>query len=144
MLSRTRYSNGFVSSKYASIMTNWWSSAFPGPDRSIRLEDLQASRAVSRRYRNRRISEFLKELDLTEGRSTGIPKILKVMANGSPSPSFETNDDGTSFVIRLPRRPPTPASNAMVGEVTTERSPVAADGKHTATPRIANRDRLEK
>ncbi|MCK4303732.1 MAG: hypothetical protein KAY24_05800 [Candidatus Eisenbacteria sp.] len=26
--------------------------------------------AVSRRYRNRRIGEFLKELDLTEGRST--------------------------------------------------------------------------
>jgi len=29
---------------------------------------------VSRRYRNRRIGEFLKELNLTEGRSTGIPK----------------------------------------------------------------------
>ncbi|RBJ75971.1 transcriptional regulator, partial [Pseudomonas sp. MWU12-2534b] len=52
--------------------------SFPGPDRSIRLEDFQAGRVVSRRYRNRRIGEFLKELDLTEGRSTGIPKILKV------------------------------------------------------------------
>jgi ATP-dependent DNA helicase RecG len=59
--------------------------SFPGPDRSIRLEDFPAGRAVSRRYRNRRIGEFLKELDLTEGRSTGIPKILKVVAaNGSP------------------------------------------------------------
>lgn len=29
---------------------------------------------VCRRYRNRRIGEFLKELELTEGRSTGIPK----------------------------------------------------------------------
>ncbi|MBJ7311584.1 Fic family protein [Rugamonas sp. CCM 8940] len=78
--------------------------SFPGPDRSIRLEDLQAGRAVSRRYRNRRIGEFLKELDLTEGRATGIPKILKVMAaNGSPAPLFETDDDRTSFVIRLPR-----------------------------------------
>jgi len=64
---------------------------------------LQAGRAVSRRYRNRRIGEFLKELDLTEGRATGIPKILKVMAaNGSPSPMFETDDERTSFVIRLP------------------------------------------
>ena len=54
--------------------------SFPGPDRSIRLADLQAGRAVSRRYRNRRIGEFLKELELTEGRATGIPKILKVMA----------------------------------------------------------------
>ena len=32
--------------------------SFPGPDRSIRLEDLQAGRAVSRRYRNRRIGSF--------------------------------------------------------------------------------------
>lgn len=77
--------------------------SFPGPDRSIKLADLQAGRAVSRRYRNRRIGEFLKELDLTEGRSTGISKILKVMAaNGSPSPEFETDDDRTHFLIRLP------------------------------------------
>ncbi|XQU08410.1 hypothetical protein P4544_00315 [Halomonas sp. LY9] len=32
--------------------------SFPGPDRSIRLQDLQAGKAVSRRYRNRRIGEF--------------------------------------------------------------------------------------
>lgn len=37
--------------------------SFPGPDRSIRLQDLQIGKAVSRRYRNRRIGEFLKELD---------------------------------------------------------------------------------
>lgn len=77
--------------------------SFPGPDRSIRLADLQAGKAVSRRYRNRRIGEFLKELDLTEGRSTGIPKIFRVMhANASPTPVFETDDDRTYFLIRLP------------------------------------------
>ena len=80
--------------------------SFPGPDRSIRLDDLRQGRAVSRRYRNRRIGEFLKELDLTEGRATGIPKILKVMAaNGSPPPLFETDDDRLSFVVRLPVHP---------------------------------------
>lgn len=80
--------------------------SFPGPDRSIRLEDLQSGRAVSRRYRNRRIGEFLKELEMTEGRSTGIPKILQAMSlNGSPAPLFETDDDRLSFVIRLPRHP---------------------------------------
>ena len=63
--------------------------SFPGPDRSIQLKDLQAGHAVSRRYRNRRIGEFLKELDLTEGRSTGIPKILRVMkANDSRSSNY--------------------------------------------------------
>ena len=33
---------------------------------------------VSKRYRNRRLGEYLKELDLTEGRSTGIPTIQNV------------------------------------------------------------------
>ena len=55
--------------------------SFPGADRSIRMEDLQQGKAVSRRYRNRRIGEFLKELDLAEGRSTGVPKILRAMRN---------------------------------------------------------------
>lgn len=76
--------------------------SFPGPDRSIRLEAFQAGRAVSRRYRNRRIGEFLKELDLTEGRSTGIPKILKVMAaNGSPAPLFESYARGEPMLTAV-------------------------------------------
>ncbi len=40
---------------------------------------LANKRFISRRYRNRRIGEFFKELKLTEGRSTGIPKILSAM-----------------------------------------------------------------
>jgi len=77
--------------------------SFPGPDRSIRLEDLRAGKAICRRYRNRRIGEFLKELDLTEGRATGIPKILRAMReNGSPEPLFESDDERSSFIIRLP------------------------------------------
>lgn len=77
--------------------------SFPGPDRSICMEDLRVGKAVPRRYRNRRIGEFLKELDLTEGRSTGIPKVLRVMAgNGSPAPEFKTDDDRSYFLIRLP------------------------------------------
>lgn len=74
-----------------------------GPDRSIKMDDLRVGRAVSRRYRNRRVGEFLKELDLTEGRSTGISKILNVMAaNGSPPPEFETDEDRSYFLVRLP------------------------------------------
>ena len=77
--------------------------SFPGPDRSIKMEDLRQGKAVSRRYRNRRIGEFLKELELTEGRSTGIPKMLRVMAeNGSPVPEFETDEDRTHYLVRLP------------------------------------------
>ena len=77
--------------------------SFPGADRSIRMEDLQTGRAISRRSRNRRIGEFLKELDLAEGRSTGIPKILRAMrGNGSPVPVFESDDDRIWFLVRLP------------------------------------------
>lgn len=95
--------------------------SFPGPDRSIRMEDLRLGRAVSRRYRNRRIGDFLKELDLTEGRSTGIPKILKVMAaNGSPAPLFETDDERISYVVRLPAHPQPQSKEATTGEVSME------------------------
>ncbi|MCC6496679.1 MAG: hypothetical protein IT193_10540 [Propionibacteriaceae bacterium] len=55
--------------------------------------------------RSRRIGEFLKELDLTEGRSTGVPKILRAMRNnGSPDPVFVSNDDRLSFEVHLPVR----------------------------------------
>jgi len=93
--------------------------SFPGPDRSIRMADLRRGKAVSRRYRNRRIGEFLKELDLTEGRATGIPKILRAMqGNGSPTPKFETDADRTSFLIRLPAHPQAKRNPEVTGEVT--------------------------
>lgn len=79
--------------------------SYPGADRSIRMEDFRKGQAVSRRYRNRRIGEFLKELDLAEGRSTGVPKILRAMReNGSPAPVFESDEDRTFFLVRLPVR----------------------------------------
>lgn len=43
--------------------------SYPGPGRSVRLEQLRIGKAMPRRYRNRRIGEFLKELKFTEGRS---------------------------------------------------------------------------
>lgn len=73
-----------------------------GPDRSIRLEAFSQGQVRSRRYRNRRLGEFLKELELTEGRATGIPTILKALHdNGSPAPRFYTDDDRTFFEVEL-------------------------------------------
>ena len=91
--------------------------SYPGPDRSIRRKDLERGRAAARRYRNRRIGEFLKELDLTEGRSTGIPKILKAMkTNGSPAPAFEFDEDHSYFITRL-RVHPAVARPVLLEEV---------------------------
>lgn len=57
---------------------------------------------ISRRYRNRRIGEFLKELDFTEGRGTGLPKITRAMKNnGSPEPIFFTDEARTYFYTQI-------------------------------------------
>ena len=70
------------------------------------MADIAAGNAVSRRYRNRRIGEFMKELEMTEGRSTGIRKIKRAIAqNGSPDPVFETGDDRSYFLVRFPVHP---------------------------------------
>ncbi len=94
--------------------------SFPGPDRSITMADIAAGNAVSRRYRNRRIGEFMKELELTEGCSTGIRKIKRAISqNGSPDPVFETDDDRSYFLVRFPVHPDTILS-ANVGQVSQQ------------------------
>jgi len=78
----------------------------PGPDVSIRIDALNSGKIVARRYRNRRIGEFLKELELTEGRCTGIPKIRAALKrNGSPPPRFSTDEGRTYFLVELPVDP---------------------------------------
>ena len=80
--------------------------SFPGADRSVSIEGLRTFRAITRRYRNRRVGDFLKELRLTEGRNTGMAKILHAMrVNGSPDPVFETDGERLSFLTTLPIHP---------------------------------------
>ena len=57
-------------------------------------------------YRNRRIGDFLKELHLTEGRSTGFPKIRQALRqNGSPEPVFETDERNSYFLAHIDIHP---------------------------------------
>ncbi|HAV34700.1 MAG TPA: hypothetical protein DCX79_22095 [Planctomycetaceae bacterium] len=82
--------------------------SYPGPDVSIRMAALNGGRFVARRYRNRRIGDFLKELDLTEGRCTGIPTMRSAMAeNGSPPPGFATDEARDVFLRRIVGAPGT-------------------------------------
>ena len=78
----------------------------PGVDASISLNQVEDGKMITRRYRNRRIGEFLKELDFTEGRGTGIPKIKRVMHdNGSPEPIFHTDEARTFFYTEIQLHP---------------------------------------
>jgi predicted HTH transcriptional regulator len=64
---------------------------------------LKSRKVFARDYRNRRIGDFLKELDLSEGRGTGFPIIYSQMEeNGSPAPIFETDEKFTHFLTVLP------------------------------------------
>jgi len=80
---------------------------FPGIDRSISEKTIaEGERFVSRYYRNRRLGEFLKELDLSEGHSTGIPTIQEELEkNGSPRAEFITDEDRRAMRVRIPIHP---------------------------------------
>lgn len=78
-------------------------TSLPGPDRSIKDEDIKKYQLRSRRYRNRRIGDFLKELHLIEGRNTGIPTAIKsIKENKSPLPSIITDSDRSFFTVVMP------------------------------------------
>lgn len=79
----------------------------PGIDRSISEKTIaEGKRFVSRYYRNRRLGDFLKELDLSEGHSSGIPTIQEELEkNGSPRAEFFTDEDRRAMRIRIPIHP---------------------------------------
>ena len=75
---------------------------FPGPDHYIDMEKFAAGKVRARRYRNPKIGEFFKEIDLSEKKSTGISKILRELKrNGSPLPEFETDVDRTYMITTI-------------------------------------------
>ena len=81
--------------------------SYPGIDRSISQKTIaEGERFKSRYYRNKRLGEFLKELDLTEGKSTGIPTIQEELRdNGSPKATFETDDERRAVTVEIPIHP---------------------------------------
>ena len=77
---------------------------YSGIDRSISQKTIaEGERFKSRYYRNKWLGEFLKELDLTEGKSTGIPTIQEELRdNGSPKATFETDDERRAVTVEIP------------------------------------------
>jgi len=92
----------------------------------ITPDDFKKGRIVTMKYLNRRIGDFLRELHLTEGKGTGIPKIRRAMRNnGSDEPVFETDDARSYFLVVLP------AKKLNVAEY-----PTVSDGKTTDYDRL--------
>ncbi|MDF1547657.1 MAG: putative DNA binding domain-containing protein [Bacteroidales bacterium] len=80
--------------------------SYPGALPPVDNEALKKERIVARVYRNRRIGNFLKELNLTEAKGTGIPTIRKAMKeNGSPQPVFMMDKDKMYFLCVLEIHP---------------------------------------
>lgn len=105
----------------------------PGPDRSIPMSAIKKGDSLkSRRYRNRRLGDFLKELDLTEGRSTGVPTIQEKLAtNGSPRATFETTEDRLTFLIHIPVH--AGCDSKLVSGADKENSPVTTETTTVST-----------
>lgn len=78
--------------------------SYSGADPSLKQSDFDKGVVRARRYRNRRIGEFLKELRLTEGRGTGIPTIKKaLLENGSDEAKFDMDEPHRRhFIIEIP------------------------------------------
>jgi ATP-dependent DNA helicase RecG len=81
--------------------------SYGGAERSIKLSDLNSGKMIfTRRYRNPRLGDFLKELGLTEGRGTGLPTIHdELKRNGSPDAIIDADEEHTYFMITIPCHP---------------------------------------
>ncbi|MGN0077202.1 MAG: RNA-binding domain-containing protein [Coriobacteriales bacterium] len=78
-------------------------SSFPGFSRSITDEDIARRSIRARRYRNRRIGDFLKELGLIEGRNTGFPNAYRALElNGSAPLAFEMDEARSYLAVTIP------------------------------------------
>lgn len=103
----------------------------PGPVPPVNAKVLAShQRIIAREYRNRRVEDFLKELELTEGRGTGLPTIYGAMeGNGSPMPTFET-DELNYFLVTLPINPNFTSATAST-HVDTTQGNQASNQAHT-------------
>ena len=76
--------------------------SYPGPVPPLGKNNINSPVITPPRYRNRRLGDFFKELELTEGRCTGFPKIRRALkANGSPAPLFQTDENREYFMVTI-------------------------------------------
>jgi ATP-dependent DNA helicase RecG len=82
--------------------------SYPGTLPPLGKDNINKPIVTPHRYRNSRLGDALKELQLTEGRCTGFPKIRRALKlNGSPPPVFQTDNDREYFKATLKIHPKT-------------------------------------
>ncbi|MBU0489717.1 MAG: putative DNA binding domain-containing protein [Bacteroidetes bacterium] len=114
--------------------------SYNGVDPSLKQKDFDKGLVRARRYRNRRVGEFLKELHLTEGRGTGIPTIFNELEkNGSPKPIFDTNDPERSFFVVV-----IPIHNAFINQDNIIENQVSWKISDQVTDQVSFTKMLEK
>jgi len=75
---------------------------YPGPLPPIGEKELEERKIFAREYRNPKLGDFLKELNLTEARATGITTIDDSMReNGSPEAIIRTDKERIHFYVEL-------------------------------------------
>lgn len=78
-------------------------TSIPGFDRTISDIQITNLKPRSKRYLNRRIAEFLKELNIVEAKNTGYPEIVeRCKENGSPMPIIDMNENRDYVTVSLP------------------------------------------
>jgi ATP-dependent DNA helicase RecG len=113
------------------------------------LNNKNIGKISCRRYRNSRIGDFFKELHLTEGKNTGIPKIRKALKNnGSPGAVFETDDERSYFITTIYVHPEfkkssvtphvTPYDTPHVTPQVKKLIKLLSENNHLGTPQISD------
>ena len=75
----------------------------PGFDSSINEKDILTFSPKTRKYRNRRIAEFMKELHIAEAKNTGYPTIIKYLKqNESSMPIIEMDGERSYVTVIIP------------------------------------------
>ena len=79
--------------------------SYPGPHPSLKVEEFKKGSVIPPvQARNRRIGDFLRQLNLAEARGTGVSTIFKTMEdNKNPTPKFDFDSD--YFRVTLPAHP---------------------------------------
>lgn len=77
-------------------------TSFPGIDFTISDEKIKNLNLISKKYRNKRIAEFLRDLELIEAKNTGIPKVKKALAlNGSKQLEIDMDSNREYVSIKV-------------------------------------------